>query len=82
MEVQLVISMNSTAEPVTVCEVDRPVLVTPQRVRGETRFQVHDDLVMSAALAGVLDEQEWTVSMPTVVVGGVDPLRGMDRGNY
>ena len=41
---------------------------------------VHDDLVLSAALSAVLDEQDWTASGPAVVVPRSDPLLEMDRG--
>ena len=43
---------------------------------------VHDDLVLSAALAGVLDEQEWTLAMPAAMIKAVDPLADMDRRNF
>jgi hypothetical protein len=42
---------------------------------------VHDDLVLSAALSAVLDEQEWSIGGPTLIVRARDPLEGMDR-NY
>jgi hypothetical protein len=41
---------------------------------------VHDDLVLSAALTAVLDEQEWALSGPTLVISAVDPMFEMDRG--
>ncbi|NMC34793.1 MAG: hypothetical protein GYA36_20410 [Veillonellaceae bacterium] len=41
---------------------------------------VHDDLVLSAALCGVLDDQEWTISGPALVVRRSDPLKEMDHG--
>jgi hypothetical protein len=41
---------------------------------------VHDDLVLSAALVAVLDEQPWAVSGPTLVVTAKDPMLEMDRG--
>jgi hypothetical protein len=41
---------------------------------------VHDDLVLSAALVGVLEEQAWGSSSPAVVIQGVDPLAEMDKG--
>jgi hypothetical protein len=41
---------------------------------------VHDDLVLSAALTAVLDEQEWAVTGPTLVVSAVDPMYEMDHG--
>ncbi len=41
---------------------------------------VHDDLVLSAALCGVLDDQAWSVAGPMLVAARVDPLEGMDHG--
>ncbi len=43
---------------------------------------VHDDLVISAALAGVLDAQEWAVSGPALVARGKDPLGEMDGEGF
>jgi hypothetical protein len=39
---------------------------------------VHDDLLLSAALASVLDRQAWVASSPTLVIPGRDPLDEMD----
>ncbi|NPV55228.1 MAG: hypothetical protein HPY76_00945 [Anaerolineae bacterium] len=41
---------------------------------------LHDDLVLSAALVGVLDSLEWHTSRPATVLPGDDPLRELDRG--
>jgi hypothetical protein len=41
---------------------------------------VHDDLVLSAALVGVLDEQEWSLSGPALIVRAADPMFEMNRG--
>lgn len=41
---------------------------------------VHDDLLISAALAAVLDEQEWSAGGAALVVPGRDPLEELDRG--
>ncbi len=41
---------------------------------------LHDDLVMSAALAGVLDGLKWETSGQTMVVKAKDPLNEMDKG--
>jgi hypothetical protein len=41
---------------------------------------VHDDLVLSAALCAVLDDQEWSGGGPTLMVRARDPLEEMDRG--
>ncbi len=47
-----------------------------------TGAMVHDDLVISAALCAVLDDQEWTVGGAPVVVTGLDPLAEMDREGF
>jgi hypothetical protein len=41
---------------------------------------LHDDLVTSAALAGVLDGLKWEVGGQTLVVKASDPLKEMDKG--
>jgi hypothetical protein len=41
---------------------------------------VHDDLVLSAALTAVLDEQEWSLSGPALIVRAVDPMFEMNQG--
>ena len=41
---------------------------------------VHDDLLISAAMCAVLDEQEWYVSMPAFVITAQDPLVELDKG--
>ncbi len=46
-------------------------------VTGET---LHDDLVMSAALAGVLDGLKWETAGPAMIVKAGDPLKEMDKG--
>lgn len=38
---------------------------------------VHDDLVISAALISLLDEQAWSVSGPAAIVHAADPLEDM-----
>ena len=40
---------------------------------------IHDDLVLSAALCAVLDEQEWSIGGPPLVIRGRDPLEDLDR---
>jgi hypothetical protein len=40
---------------------------------------VHDDLVLSAALACVLDRQAWISSGPALIIPGRDPLDDMDK---
>ena len=53
----------------------------PQGARDPaTGALLHDDLVLSAALVGVLDDLEWNASLPAVVLPGRDPLRELDRG--
>jgi hypothetical protein len=41
---------------------------------------VHDDLVLSAALVAVIDEQEWAASGPTLIVRAPDPMFEMSEG--
>ena len=41
---------------------------------------LHDDLVMSAALVGELEAQQWAVTGPTLIVQAPDPLADLDRG--
>jgi hypothetical protein len=54
---------------------------TPEGARDPaTGDYLHDDLVLSAALVGVLDEQEWPFGGPALVVRPVDPLVEMDQG--
>jgi len=47
-----------------------------------TNQLVHDDLVISAALCAVLDEQEWVVGGPSIVLAGKDPLLEMDDEGF
>ena len=41
---------------------------------------VHDDLLISAALVAALDEQDWTISGPTLIIQNKDPLEDLDKG--
>ena len=41
---------------------------------------VHDDLVMSAALVAVLDEQPWSAPGQTLVIQAPDPIESIDHG--
>ncbi len=41
---------------------------------------LHDDLVFSAALVGVLEKLDWSLTAPAVVIPAVDPLKELDRG--
>ena len=43
---------------------------------------VHDDLVISAAMCGELDSQEWSVGGAALVIQGKDPLEDMDDYGY
>jgi hypothetical protein len=48
----------------------------------ETGELVHDDLLVSAALIAALDDREWSVSGPPVVVPGRDPLKDIDLEGF
>lgn len=39
---------------------------------------LHDDLLLSAALAALLDKLPWSPSMPTVIIPADDPLRSLE----
>jgi hypothetical protein len=52
---------------------------TRDSVTGEL---VHDDLVLSAALCAVLDEQGWSIGGPPLMIKGRDPLEEIDRGGF
>jgi hypothetical protein len=41
---------------------------------------LHDDLLVSAALVGLLDEREFALAGASFIVPARDPLRGMDKG--
>ena len=41
---------------------------------------LHDDLLLSAALCGALEEIQWQRSQPTVIIPAADPLLEMDEG--
>lgn len=43
---------------------------------------VHDDLVLSAALTAVLDEQDWFIAGKTLVVQRKDPLEEIDNYGF
>jgi hypothetical protein len=45
-----------------------------------TSEMVHDDLILAAALVGVLEEQAWGGGGSAMVIQGVDPLAEMDKG--
>ena len=41
---------------------------------------IHDDLVLSAALVAMLDQQDWTIQASPVIIRRPDPLKDMDHG--
>ena len=41
---------------------------------------LHDDLVLSAALVSILDQQTWSTGKAALMVPAGDPLRDMERG--
>ncbi|MDO9546625.1 MAG: hypothetical protein Q7J07_07745 [Pelolinea sp.] len=41
---------------------------------------VHDDLLISAAMCSVLDQEDWSISAPTFVIQASDPLDDLDKG--
>ena len=75
-------------EQIQFCEFE--ILEGPQkRVRwgvpdgtrnAATGELVHDDLLISASMCAVLDEQDWSVSAPTFVIQAHDPLDELDKG--
>jgi hypothetical protein len=48
----------------------------------ETGDLLHDDLLLSAALCAELDNLEWAMTGPAVIVPRVDPLSEMDREGF
>jgi hypothetical protein len=42
----------------------------------------HDDLIVSAAMCSVLDQQEWPGTGPSDVVEKVDELEEIDKGEW
>ena len=41
---------------------------------------LHDDLLLSAALCAALEEHDWALNAPALVIPGRDPLRDLDEG--
>ena len=41
---------------------------------------LHDDLIISAAMTAILDEQEWSLSLSAQFIQAADPLKEMDGG--
>ena len=54
----------------------------PDGQRNASGEFVHDDLVLSAALAAVLDRCQWSSNAPALVVPSRDPLRDIDRQGF
>ena len=46
----------------------------------ETKKPLHDDLLLSAALCAALEEKQWNVVKPTVIIPAADPLAEYDEG--
>lgn len=46
----------------------------------QTRDLLHDDLVLSASLVAILDEQEWRLPGTAKLIQAADPLKEMDGG--
>lgn len=43
---------------------------------------VHDDLLISAAMLSLLDEQDWSISAPTLIIQASDPLEDIDATGF
>jgi hypothetical protein len=41
---------------------------------------IHDDILISAAMCAVLDQQDWRVYFPTFIIHAPDPLDELDKG--
>lgn len=54
----------------------------PDGMRNTAGEYVHDDLILSAALCAVLDDEVWSVGGEALVVKGVDPIREMDKEGF
>jgi hypothetical protein len=52
----------------------------PDGTRDISGELVHDDYVISAALASVLDQQNWITSGEPAIIHAVDPLQELSRG--
>jgi hypothetical protein len=48
----------------------------------ETGDLMHDDLLLSAALCAQLDDLEWSLTGPEIIVPRVDPLSEMDQEGF
>ncbi|MGB4594522.1 MAG: hypothetical protein WBI14_01275 [Anaerolineaceae bacterium] len=52
----------------------------PEGTRDPEGGQLHDDLVLSAAMVAVLDEQTWSVRLEPTLILAPDPLEEMNGG--
>ena len=52
----------------------------PEGARDPEGGLLHDDLVLSAAMVAVLDEQSWGLSIQSVLIPACDPILEMDGG--
>ena len=43
---------------------------------------IHDDELISTALCSALDNQEWMIITPPIVINGMDPLEEMDKEGF
>jgi hypothetical protein len=48
----------------------------------ETGDLLHDDLLLSAALCAQLDNLDWALTGPAMIVPRLDPLAEMDREGF
>jgi hypothetical protein len=43
---------------------------------------IHDDVLLSAALIAALDDRDWSVSGPALMIAGRDPLKDIDQEGF
>jgi hypothetical protein len=51
----------------------------PDGSRGSQGEILHDDMLLADSLVARLDQLEWHVSLPAIIIPGQDPLKDMDR---
>lgn len=51
----------------------------PEGTRGPDGELVHDDYLLADSLTAILDELDWQITSPSVIVPAADPLSNMDR---
>ncbi|TSA54224.1 MAG: hypothetical protein D4R38_02690 [Dehalococcoidia bacterium] len=51
----------------------------PEGTRGQDGELIHDDYLLADALVAILDEMDWQITSPSVIVPAQDPLTNMDR---